>query len=283
MKKVFLDITPPIVWKAITRQIERNRNRIPEWEYIPDGWDYATTHREVRGWNVQEVLDRSIQNWQHFVLVVQGTKPLGITPEALVTTNEDVYSHNTIMSFAYALMLASWQKKQLSILDWGGGIGYYFILAKALLPEVEIEYHVKDVSLLAEYGAILFPDADFYSDNRYLERKYDFVLASASLQYAQDWQTLLIDLANVSSDYLYIANLPVVKSSPSFVIIQRPYKYGYNTEYLSWCLNQAEFLQVAERAGLILIREFVYGHQPIIKNAPEQNSYWGYLFKVEKK
>jgi hypothetical protein len=131
--------------------------RRPEWEYIPEGWAYARTHPEVKGWNVQDVLEIYKQKWPRFVAMVQGTGPLGVAHESDLATNADINSHNTVMAFAYALALAAHHKDTLSILDWGGGIGHYYLLAQALLPDVRIEYHCKDVPLLAEYGAKLFP------------------------------------------------------------------------------------------------------------------------------
>jgi hypothetical protein len=96
----------------------------------------------------------------------------------------------------------------------------------------------------------------------------------------EDWQNLLQRLAGAARDYLYIAHLPSVQQAPSFVFVQRPYQYGYNTEYLAWCLNRTEFLRTAECTGLALVREFVYGHRPFIHGAPEQNMYRGYLFRA---
>lgn len=254
--------------------------RKPEWEYIPEGWDYTQTHPEVKGWNVQDVLEAYKRKWPKFVAMAKGIGPLGIAHESDLMTNTDIHSHNAIMAFAYALALAAHKKDRLSMLDWGGGIGHYYLLAQALLPGVDIEYHCKDVPVLCEYGKQLFPEQFFYTGDGCLDRAYDFVLVSTSMHYTEDWQPLLQRLANTASDYLYVANLPTVQQASSFVFVQRPYQYGYNTEYLAWCLNQTEFLLTAERSGLDLVREFVYGQQPFIHGAPEQNTYCGYLFRA---
>ena len=251
----------------------------PKWEYIPEGWAYARSHPEVKGWNVRDVLETYKQKWPRFVAMVQGTGPLGVAHESDLASREDINSHNTMMAFAYALTLAASHKDALSMLDWGGGIGHYYLLAQALLPDVRIEYHCKDVPLLAEYGATLFPDQHFCSDESCLARTYDFVLASTSLHYSEDWQQVLAGLAGATSGYLYITRLPTVARVPSYVFIQRPYAYGYNTEYLGWCLNKAEFLGEAGRLGLTLVREFVIGEQPPIANAPEPCQYRGFLFR----
>lgn len=278
MKEMIRLVTPPLVIHLAKWLQSRCRSRI-EWEYIPEGWVYAEKHPEVKGWNVRDVLETYKKKWPRFVAMVQGTGPLGMTHESALTTNEDIHSHNIMMAFGYALAKAAHKKVRLSMLDWGGGIGHYYLLAQALLPDVEIEYHCKDVPLLCEYGAQLFPKQHFYQEERCFGRVYDFVLASTSIHYTEDWQTLLHRMACAASNYLYIASLPVVQQTPSFVFIQRPYQSGYNTEYLAWCVNRTEFLHTAEQAGLDLVREFVYGHQPFIHGAPEQNTYRGYLFR----
>jgi len=275
-------VTPPLLIH-LAKWLQSGRQSRVEWEYIPEGWAYAETHSEVKGWNVQDVLGAYKKKWPEFVAMVQGTGPLGMVHESALTTNEDLTSHNTMMAFAYVLALAAHKKDRLSMLDWGGGIGHYYLLAQALLPRVEIEYHCKDVPVLCEYGVQLFPQQHFYPDERCFDHVYDFVMASTSMHYMKEWQPLLQRLASATSGYLYIANLPSVQQASSFVFIQRPYQYGYNTEYLAWCLNRTEFLHTAELAGLDLVREFVYGHQPFIHGAPEQNTYRGYLFRGTSK
>ena len=281
-------LTPPLFVNLVRRTLTVQRHpivqgsaqtRVVEWEYIPEGWLYVRTHPEVKGWNVQDVLETYKRKWDKFVAMAQGTGPLGVAHESELVSNEDIFSHNTMMAFGYAIALAARHADALSVLDWGGGIGHYYVLAKSLLPKVTIDYHCKDMPLLAEYGAQLFPQAHFYDDESCLDRTYDFVMASSSLQFAEEWQRVLARLAEATKQFLYIANLPIVRQSPSFVIVQRPYNYGYNTEYLGWCLNQNELLTQAKSDGLELVREFIYGHKPIVKNAPAQNEYRGFLFR----
>lgn len=253
----------------------------PEWEYIPKGWAYAKKHHEVKGWNVSDILEVYKRKWPKFVEMVQGLGPLGIAHESSLATDADVGSHNAIMSFGYSIALAACGMSSFSMLDWGGGIGHYYLMAEAILPGVKIDYHCKDVPLLAEYGAKLFPQEHFYKDESCFERTYNFVMAGASFHYSEDWQAVLDNLAKVTKQYLYVAQLPVVRNAASFVFVQRPYRYGYNTEYLAWCLNCEDFLRHAKALNLKLVREFVYGLKPLIYKAPEQNEYRGYLFKVK--
>ncbi len=188
--------------------------------------------------------------------------------------------HNIMMTYGYALAVASRNLTQFSLLDWGGAIGHYYLISQKLIPDLIIDYHCKDVPVLAEYGQKLFPEAHFYSDESCLSRKYDLVFASGSFHYSQNWQHTLKGLAEATKGYLFITRLPVVHQVPSYVMVQRPYQYGYNTEYLGWCLNKDEFLQYAKSINLTLVQEFVIGENPRIHNAPEQCQYWGFLFKL---
>ena len=277
--KEFIRLLTPPLFIRLAKLLSSREKSFIEWEYIPEGWAYAKTHSEVKGWNVQDVLETYKCKWPRFVAMVKGTGPLGVAHESALTTNADINSHNTIMAFAYAIALAAHRLDSLSMLDWGGGIGHYYLLAKTLLPNVRIDYHCKDVPVLAEYGAQLFPKQHFYTDKSWLEHTYDFVMASTSMHYTEDWQSLLAGLARVTQGYLYITRLPTVLQAPTFVFVQRPYAYGYNTEYLSWCLNRASFLGEAEKSGLTLVREFVIAESPRIANAPEQCQYRGFLFR----
>ena len=74
------------------------------------------------------------------------------------------------------------------------------------------------------------------------------MLASGSLQYAEDWRAQLADLAAVCSGYLYVTRLPYARASPSFHMLQRAYRYGYETEYVGWVVSRAELLELRRRA-----------------------------------
>ena len=65
----------------------------------------------------------------------------------------------------------------------------------------------------------------------------------------------------------------------SFVVVQRPYAYGYQTDYLSWVINRAELLDAAAAAGLRLEREFIAGADTTYHGAPEISETAGFLFR----
>lgn len=271
-------LTPPI-FVQVARYLHSPQGQRPEWEYIPVGWSYAEEHPEVKGWDVPAIVEVYRHKWPRFAAFVAGSGPLGVNHETSIATNTDIYGHNLTMTFAYVLALAAHRKERIRLLDWGGGIGHYYLLARALIPEVEIDYFCRDLPRLCSYGSELFPEQQFFADDRWRGATYDLVMTSSSLQYEQDWQTLLRELCATAQDLLFVTRLPIVRDTPSFVFVQRPYRFGYDTEYLGWCLNEQELLRVVDEAGLTLRREFVHGFCPDIRGAPGQNSYRGYLFQ----
>jgi len=108
------------------------------------------------------------------------------------------------------------------------------------------------------------------------------MLARSSLQYSKDWPALLRRLAASVTTSLYVTRVPIVFESPSFVVVQRPYAYRYDTEYLGWVLNRDELLDAARANGMILRREFLLStgaHKPI--GAPEATHERGFLFQPD--
>jgi putative methyltransferase (TIGR04325 family) len=253
--------------------------RAPEFEYVAEGWNRHQTDSDIKGWNRASIVNAYLRRWPDFLETLSGPKPLGIAPEAVTADNNDIFAHNIIMTFAYVLALTAHNRSRISILDWGSSIGHYLPISKALLPGIEIDYTCKDLPVFAEQGQKLLPEATFCADDSWQDRHYDLVFASASLQYSQDWRTDLQLLAQAAEQYVFITRLPIVQTA-SFVVMQRPRAYGYDSHYLGWYLNRNEFLDCAAKSGLTLIREFVTHPRIPVHNAPEDGSYRGFLFKV---
>ena len=251
----------------------------PHWEYLPQGW--STQDPTILGWNVQSILDTQKQKWTDFANALQGTTPIGMSHESGNVSGADYGTHNTMMSFGYVLALAARHKTKISILDWGSGIGHYYLIAKALLPDVEIEYYGKDLPLLCQGGREVLPQVTFYErDEDCFQRQYDLIVASSSVQYSQNWEEVVGNLSRATRGYLYITRLPIVHQSPSFVVVQRPYAYGYHTEYMGWFFNRQAFIQRISQEGMTFLREFLIAEKYPVPNAPEMGEARGFLFQA---
>jgi putative methyltransferase (TIGR04325 family) len=254
----------------------------PEWEFVPEGWERARDEDPAgRGWSADQVARAYGERWSEFLAAVEGSGPLGVSHEVPVGSpieRDDPLAQNIVLAWAYALTRAADGVTALSVLDWGGALGHYHVLARKLFPDLELDYHCRELQAVCEEGRRLQPDVVFHEDDSCLSHRFELVLASNSLQYEEDWQGRLRALAGAADGWVFITRVPLVRSHPSFVLLQRAHQYGYGTEYLGWVLNRDELLQAARDRGLGLVREFSLLWPRAIEGAPEPVADGGFLF-----
>lgn len=258
----------------------------PGWSYVPEGWPAAGRYS---GWDVESVTATQVANWPGYLRGIEGVGPLGLPTESTRldqhrTDGPDLpgyayASHNAIVTFGYVLARTAHDRDRVSVLDWGGGLGYHAPLARALLPEVEIDYHCHDLPLVCRAGEELQPDVTFHEDaDTALARRYDLVLVSNALQYFEDTRELLGQLAAATDRHLLLTRVPIVWNVPSYVVAQHPIRFGYDTEYLSWTFNRGALLAHADAVGLELVREFLLLERQHVPDVPEQWENRAFLF-----
>lgn len=290
-------LTPPIVVIALKGALRRlgllGRDvaaapgpepaapELPEFEAVPEGWS-----RSVTGWDGGTVAEAYLAKWAEWVAALEGPGPLGVYHEARAgdpLRRDDMSSHNMLVSFAYVLARAAHGRDAISVLDWGGGLGHYAVLARAVLPDVTFEWHCREVPSVASAGETVNREVTFHTDDTCLERTYDLVLASSSLQYAPEWQTLLARLAGATTGFLLVTRVPIALEAASFVVLQRAEGYGYATEYLGWVVSREELLAAAAAAGLELDRELLLDAWLSAAGAPEDPiGHRGFLFRPQR-
>jgi putative methyltransferase (TIGR04325 family) len=286
LRRIARQILPPFIASALLRMM-RGRET-PEWEYVPGGRFHrgSPSATSASGWNVESVVRTQRAKWDRFVALIGengGTSPLAVYHEAATLANDSLVAHHTFLSYGYVLARAAARDRTsdpLSILDWGSGLGHYFIVSRALLPDVTLDYHARDLPLLCEAGRAVLPEVTFHDTDADAlgARRYDLIFASGSLQYHEAWRDILRGFATASRRLVYITRLPIIHQAPSFVVVQRP--VDYKTEYQGWFFNREEFLAGAREAGLRLVREFLVDERPHAHGAPEQCEFRGFLFEV---
>jgi putative methyltransferase (TIGR04325 family) len=267
-------IMPPFVVAGIRRLRH-------EWVYAEGGWP-VEEDVESGGWAASGVVESYRAGFASFRAAIRPQEPLGIPHEVHAGQefwNNDPPAHNLVLTYGYVLARAARSSDRVSVLDWGGGLGNYYLLSRELLPEVELDYHCKEVAPIAAAGRLELPQVTFHDSDSCLNRRYDLVLVSSSLHYEENWQSRLAALAGAAGRYLYIARLPVALDGGSFVVVQRPYRRGYATEYAGWVLGREEFLHVATGVGLVLEREFLSEDSWKAPGAPSETVSRSYLFR----
>jgi putative methyltransferase (TIGR04325 family) len=280
LKKIIRLLTPPIVLKTLAYFTSTSA---PDHvlEYAPDAWDRKVdSNSEPSGWDADNVAETERAKWNSFCHNLEGTGPLGFAHEHPdLTVTRHVPFHNVHMTYAYVLALTARQKDSISVLDYGGALGHYYQIARAVLPDVKIDFHCKEVPGLAALGQQLNPEVHWHVDDTCLDRSYDLVMMNGSLQYMQDWQATIGRVSAAATEIFFLTRVPVVEHSPSFPARQRI----YDTEMIHLQFNQDELLRVAANAGLKLLREVVVGDRPYIHHAPEQCELRGWIFKAARR
>jgi hypothetical protein len=93
--------------------------------------------------------------FQGFRDAIQPRLPLGVPHELLLgqrVRNDDPAHHNVVITYGYVLARAAGGSSTVSILDWGGGLGNYYLLSRTLLPEVELDYHCTELPRIVSAG-----------------------------------------------------------------------------------------------------------------------------------
>jgi putative methyltransferase (TIGR04325 family) len=259
----------------------------PEWEYVPDGFAHTRVAggQAAIGWGAEEVARAYREKWPRFLEALKGPGPLGVyheVPAGGPIGRHDVVAQNSVLAFAFALAHATNGSEPLSVLDRGGALGHYNVIARRLFPELELDYHCRELPAVCAQGREVSPEVTFHDTDDCFDRSYDLVMASSSLQYAEDWRELVRRLAAASARWTFFTRVPLVRQHPSFVVLQRAHAYGYATEYLGWVFNRDELLSAAADAGLELDRELVITGEVPIQGAPEAFTHGAFLFRVNR-
>ena len=142
-----------------------------------------------------------------------------------------------------------------------------------LFPDLEVEFHVRDVPRVVDAARALVPEVTFWDSDECLTRRFDLVTSSSSLQYARDWKATLSQLGRAGA-FLFVSRLPVTPTAPTFATRQR----AYGTSYIGWVFNRDELIAQADAAELEFVREFLEGFSAVIRDAPGSNEHRGFLF-----
>ena len=251
----------------------------PDWEAVADT---DAVWQAGQGWSHESIVARPTEGWQAFLQGIAEGRPAYVAVPDDPSVPVDVAVHNTLMVFIYLLgrVASEAQAGRPSVLDWGGGIGQHYRFARAFYPGVDWDYVIREVPGLAAAGAVRNPEASFVtSDDAALARRYSAVYASASIMYARNLYASLGRLCDAAVHYLLVTRTPFVLEHDDFVVVQRPRRYGYDTEYAGWFLNLPKFRRFVESRGFVLDREFPLAERPFVANAPEQCRYRALLFR----
>jgi len=258
-------IVPPLLWsigKGVKRRLVRS---VDHYAYAPQGWNTPLPEGGGNEAYWSTFIERERAGYQELIARIRDDHPvLPLADEML-----------KYVTFGYVLARAARHKDKLTLIDYGGNLGEYYWIGNALVTDIELEFHCKELPAIAAVGRQLNPAVIWHTDDSCLTTTYDLIMFSSSLQYLPEWKATLQQAAGSTRDYLLLSDIPSVRQAPAFVITQRT---GGVTN-LQHVLNRSEIIDTVLRAGLRLVREFAMGPHPPVANAPEQPTSVGWLFQ----
>jgi putative methyltransferase (TIGR04325 family) len=159
---------------------------------------------------------------------------------------------NALLPVVAAMMLS--RQSKVRILDFGGGPGYGLMVLMDTLGNTRprIDYHVVDVKNICDAGEELFPDGAGPRFHTGLPSSFganfDLVHTSSTIQYIEDWRTMVGLLASYRAPYLAFEDVFGGEFS-SYVTVQN----YYGSRIPHWFFNFQDFVSEIERQGYELL------------------------------
>lgn len=160
--------------------------------------------------------------YQKLVDVIIGKNK--ILQDSIPPINEfDFGAMRTIM----AVGLALGEAKKIKVLDFGGGGGYHWLIAKsAFSQDINFDWRIIETELMAKAGSQFLAQEglQFFSNIKSslkVGEKLDLVFTSSTIQYCQAPLKALEELVDLGARYLFITRTPFSLSQLLLVSSQR--------------------------------------------------------------
>jgi putative methyltransferase (TIGR04325 family) len=271
IRKVARLLLPPVLMHACRKM----RSNTHEWRALAPNSSWPSGS----GWSDPKVVAVQKSKWNRLLEKAEGTRVLDFNPEANVEDwRNDLYAQGHWYMIAYALSRTA-KNGHCRMIDYGSGLGQFGVILRALLPEIELEYVGIDLPEVIAEARVCNTKGAFYSSEEYRDiQPADFMLASSSLQYNENWEEQLALLAGLSLSRFFITRTLVTDGDSDFICVQNPGAVGYGAEYAGWVFSEKSLPRAMKRLGFELEREMLIWPGPIISGHAERVVFKGYLF-----
>jgi len=170
---------------------------------------------------------------------------------------------------------------QVRVLDFGGASGHYFDVAAAAYPDVSWQWTVVETPIMASLAAnsMAGRSISWTSDlDAALHKRWDFVLASASLNYVPEPLKALTALGR-TAPYALLTRLPLWPVAHHLPAIQRLSRRQRAGAYPTWVFSEEQFLDEVEAVGDVVLRFDV--PEDTARIAGHRGAYAGLLIRTK--
>ena len=145
---------------------------------------------------------------------------------------------------------------RVSILDFGGGLGFTYVpVAHALVEKSCLDYHIVEVERICELGSQLFKDDDTVHFHVSLPGhiQVDIVHMGSALHYIEHWAEVINELVAYQPRYFMFTDLPA-GDIPTYTTAQN----YYGSRIPCWFFNINEVIATMSSVGFELLFKSTY-------------------------
>jgi putative methyltransferase (TIGR04325 family) len=161
---------------------------------------------------------------------------------------------------AFFITLGTLDKRDLRVLDLGGGFGaHYYQLKIAAGKKLNLFWDVVETTTLTKEARKLNmnDDLNFYDNiDPLLHKNYDIILTSGTLQYLPDPDDMFLKLRNINHSFLIINRFPIIEEASDRLTIQSVPKSYYSASFPSWFFSNDKWIAAFETGHNINFRWF---------------------------
>jgi hypothetical protein len=148
LTRLIKPLVPPLLW-SIGRDVKRRLVRsVDHYAYAPLGWNTPLPAGNGNDAYWSTFVGREQAGCQELIARVRGGAPL-------LTTDDEMLNY---VMLGYVLALASRHRDALRVIDYGGNLGEYYWVGKALVPGIAFEFHCRELPPVAAAGRALSPE-----------------------------------------------------------------------------------------------------------------------------
>jgi putative methyltransferase (TIGR04325 family) len=174
---------------------------------------------------------------------------------ALYFKNETAGTGNADVLLGQIIAHVAQGRRRISVLDWRGGVGQNYFVAKASAADIELDWHVFEARAYCDYGKALDSPVQFHEAPAAVERqRYDLVFVRGTLGFDPDWRSTLAELFGAAERALFLAPVFVHERS-TFVAANHPPEWRSGAGIDTWIFGETDFQAAATDAGLTAVGE----------------------------
>jgi putative methyltransferase (TIGR04325 family) len=173
----------------------------------------------------------------------------------------------SLLPIVAAMTAENLKKEKLKILDFGGGLGAtYLIMASGCVRNTDFDFYIVEGKELCKKGTEIFAGDQKISFRDELPKDiqhFDIVHCCSALQYIENWQGLIKNLAEYKPQFILLADLPA-GNIPTYATVQN--YYGAKIPY--WFFNINDIISTVSAAGFSLVFKSVCMDERLGKRQP---------------